>query len=272
MNQQQPQSAFGQLVAQAGGLPGAFGKHSTPGDTVDGTIDSVDIFQDRDYRTGDPLYWDDGKPRQKIQIVLNTDQRDPSIDNDTGKRAVYVKWWGQQRKNLLEAIRKANDTDLRPGGLFRATYTHQDEPRNPREDGEKQFGFDYRPPAPSSGVGFAAAQPEQPQAAPQQQTAPAQHYQQQAFAQPAQPPQQQPQQQPAAAAPSAPQAPAGDPWGTGAPVAPQTAAQPAVQAGVDPATADKVKALLGIGFDDAQITQTVGVDAATIAQVRASMS
>lgn len=84
----------------SGGVPSA--KFPTPGTTVSGSIDrKPEVQQQRDFDSGEPLYWDDGRPRQQLKVVLRTDQRDPEIEDDEGLRAVYCK------ANMLRAVRQA---------------------------------------------------------------------------------------------------------------------------------------------------------------------
>ena len=70
------------------------GKSWTPeeiGDKISGKIALVERRQQRDFTTGDPLNWDDGSPRLLTYIELQTDERDPEIEDDQGIRALYAK-------------------------------------------------------------------------------------------------------------------------------------------------------------------------------------
>jgi hypothetical protein len=110
-----------------GGAPSAFTKDSPVGATVTGTIVSTELRQITDFATQKPKTWDDGRPQMQVIITVQTDQRDPSIENDTGERRVFIKTWGAWKEALNKAIRdaggaKASDV-LKPGAAFTATFT-----------------------------------------------------------------------------------------------------------------------------------------------------
>ena len=70
------------------------GKSWTPeelGDKISGKIILVERRQQRDFTTGEGLNWDDGSPRLLTYIELQTDERDPEIEDDQGIRALYAK-------------------------------------------------------------------------------------------------------------------------------------------------------------------------------------
>ena len=160
-------SILGELISNAGGITGAFNKHSPIGAAVQGVIVSADVMQVNNYDTGKPEFWDDGSPQQQVRIVVDTQQIDPSIENDNGHRAIYIKWWGDQRKAFIDAIKAANDTDAHVGGMFRAQYTGtKPNEKNPRLNDLKLYSFAYQ--APVGGTGLDMGAPAQ-QAAPQQQ-------------------------------------------------------------------------------------------------------
>ena len=46
-----------------------------------------EVQPQREIDTGKPKYWEDGTPRQQIVVHLQTDQRDPDIEDDDGIRA-----------------------------------------------------------------------------------------------------------------------------------------------------------------------------------------
>ena len=284
-------SILGELISNAGGITGAFNKHSPIGAAVQGVIVSADVMQVNNYDTGKPEFWDDGSPQQQVRIVVDTQQIDPSIENDNGHRAIYIKWWGDQRKAFIDAIKAANDTDAHVGGMFRAQYTGtKPNEKNPRLNDLKLYSFAYQ--APVGGTGLDMGAPAQ-QAAPQQQyQAPAPVQQQYQAPAPAQQQYQQaaPAQQYQQPAPVQQQYQ--DPWSGGqtdaaqqalqqqlgaqpvqqqyqAPAPVQQQAAPAQQApaGEDPEA--KVRQLLALSFPDDQITAATGVPLERVAQIRA---
>ncbi len=97
-------------------------KFPTPGTTVTGVIcRPPEVQQQRDFTTGEPKFWDDGKPMQQLQVQLQTTEKDMSVPDDDGVRAVYVK--GQMQKAVREAVRKAGASGLEIGGTLTITYT-----------------------------------------------------------------------------------------------------------------------------------------------------
>ena len=105
-----------QAIKQAGsGARGA--KFAKIGQIIGGVVESAEIFQSRD-DDGVLETWDDGSPKNKVRIIVQTNL-DEGVDNDgredDGRRALYVKAWGEQWKTLREAIDTAGLDDIPPG-------------------------------------------------------------------------------------------------------------------------------------------------------------
>jgi hypothetical protein len=89
-----------------GSAPSA--KFSKIGDEIEGEI--VDVLAQQQQRSfkpdglGDLLYWDDGKPRMQLPVCIQTEQRDPAIEDDDGVRTVYLK--KALKKAVGEAMKK----------------------------------------------------------------------------------------------------------------------------------------------------------------------
>ncbi|MBO0596364.1 hypothetical protein I2485_01935 [Nesterenkonia sp. E16_7] len=223
-------------IAQTGGTPSAFTKETPAGTSVEGRVVSADIQQRRNYEDPNKLEtWDDGNPKQQVRIVVDTGQphQDPEWKGTT-ERAIYVKWWGEQKQALIGAVRAAGDTDVREGGWFKAAHTHDRPSDNPRLNDEKLFSYDYRQPSADAGLALGGGQ--------QVNTATGEVTGQQQPAQQAQ----QVAQQPAV----------------------QQQAQPAAQPQVDPAAVDKAKQMVGLGLDDMTIANATGIDATVVASLR----
>lgn len=157
--------ALADLIASGDTVTSAFSKESPIGSTITGTVISTDVRQTRNYETGDPETWADGNPRQQAVITLETTQRS-SVDDD-GHRAVYVKWWGEQRKALVAAVRAAGDVDVRVGGTFTATYYADGEQENKKLNPPKLYRYTYVPPSATAGLIAEAAPVEAPAPVPQ---------------------------------------------------------------------------------------------------------
>lgn len=84
------------------------------------------IMQQRDYTTGDPIvYPDSGQPAMQLVVHVQTDLRDPTIPDDDGVRALYIK--GQMRAALIEALKATGTKSPTTGGELYMRY-ERDEP------------------------------------------------------------------------------------------------------------------------------------------------
>lgn len=207
-------------------------KFETPGDSVTGTVQNVDVRQVRDFDTGKPTTWDDGRPQEQIVITLSTSLRDPEITDDDGTRSVYVKGWGDQLRAFRAAVKAAGGKP-EPGDTFTATFTGFGE-KGPRGGfPPKKYVYELRKASPLDGV-LAGQQPAAQQA-----------YAPQAY---------QPQ------APQAYQQPA-----------PQ-AYQPQAQSAAVTDTTEKARQLIALGLDDNTIANATGLDVTVIATIRANVA
>lgn len=198
------------------GSGAASAKFETIGTVVTGTIVKEPVVQQQtDITTGEPKYWSDGKPREQLQVILATQQRDPSDPSDDGHRALYVR--GELTKAVRAAIKASGAKGIEVGGTLAVTYTGNGQPPKPGFSGPKLFAVTYAPPLPQAANAFLGAdQPPAPQA-------PAPVYQ-------------------------APQQPQPDPWNSPAAQAPAFAQQapapaPAAPAGVSPEALAALQAL-----------------------------
>lgn len=186
-----------------GGAKSAFGRTDQIGRTCGGTVISATLQQarvmDRDGKpTSELRKWDNGDPVLQLVVIVQTSERDPNNPDDDGRRAIYVKTWGEDKKRVNEAAAAAGFTKLSeaftPGNQFWAKLASIDPSTAiPRKDYEYKFVR-----ASAAGIDQAMAQP-----------APAQQAPQQAYAAP----QGQPQGFGYGQAPAAPAQPAGQPFG-----------------------------------------------------------
>jgi hypothetical protein len=180
-------------VLMGGGGPKGW-KFEDPGTTRVGTVaEPPKAVQERDYDPnnpggGAPKVFPSGDPIMGVHVVVQTAERDPSIEKDDGRRTFYVE--GRYLKEAVrEAIRNAGAPGLEVGGQITVTFTHREDPMDKRS--RKYWTVQYVP------AGNAALMtPEQPaqQAAPAPAPTPA----------PAATPQPQPVQQAPQAAATAP--------------------------------------------------------------------
>jgi hypothetical protein len=150
-----------------GSVPSA--KFETHGDTVTGVItDTPEVRPQTDFDSGQPLFWDDGKPKMQLVVTLATDQRDPGNADDDGTRRVYVK--GKLQQAVAQAVRKAGAKGLEVGGTLTVTYVGDDEPKRKGMSGAKLYTAEYT--AAASAFLATGELPAQPQPAPAPAAAP----------------------------------------------------------------------------------------------------
>jgi hypothetical protein len=95
----------------------AFNGESKVGDSVTGFIESIKITQAWDSESRRPATWEDGRPQEVLNVVVETEGQ---------LRTVYIKTWGVQRKALATAVRNAGGRKvsdvLIEGSEFTAKY------------------------------------------------------------------------------------------------------------------------------------------------------
>lgn len=130
------------------------------GDAVTGVITEEPTRQQmRDYDDDSLLWLDEEKtqPREQVRVVLQTDQRDPAVEDDDGIRAVYLK--GQLRVATASAVRLARRKGLDVGGTLAITVTGTEpvvgKKGKPMND-KKLHSVRYTPPSASFSVEPAA--------------------------------------------------------------------------------------------------------------------
>ena len=66
-------------------------KFAAIGDTVKGKVIGGEKRQDTDLQ-GTPKTWDDGSPMLQLVVTLQTDERSNEIEDDDGRRRIYIKF------------------------------------------------------------------------------------------------------------------------------------------------------------------------------------
>jgi hypothetical protein len=134
-------------------------KFDQVGDAVVGRIVDLQSQQVRDFGTGNPKFYQDGRPVMEPVVILQVE--------DAGSRTLYC---GQGlRKAIGDAVRAVNFTrapgqqvpGIRKDGYLHVTYTGQDKPRRAGSQGAKVYQASYVPPG-SPPVGAAPAVPATP--------------------------------------------------------------------------------------------------------------
>lgn len=227
-------------------------KFEQPGTSISGIIENVTANQIRDFKSRQPKFFDDGQPQMQVLVTINTGVTDPMVEDDDGRRTVYIKGFGLQRHAWLQALHNAGlrkAAEVRPGDRFTATFTGFGEAK-PGMNAPKLFEYVIEHQSPAD---LAMNQPQQPG---MQQAQPAYPQQQYAPQQPMQTPNQGYQQPPV------------DPWNPPTQQQPQQRAQP-VQLGQPQQQADpmKVNQLKAVGKSPQEIAALLGVPVEAVTAV-----
>ncbi|MFQ7118234.1 MAG: hypothetical protein ACLRQ5_09055 [Bifidobacterium longum] len=228
-------------------------KFEQPGTSISGIIENVTANQIRDFKSRQPKFFDNGQPQMQVLVTINTGVTDPMVEDDDGRRTVYIKGFGLQRHAWLQALHNAGlrkAAEVRPGDRFTATFTGFGEAK-PGMNAPKLFEYVIEHQSPAD---LAMNQPQQPG---MQQAQPA--YPQQQYAP------QQPMQ-----APNQGYAPAPvDPWNPPAQQQPQQPAQPVQLGQPQQPQADpmKVNQLKAAGKSPQEIARLLGVPVEAVTAV-----
>lgn len=156
-HQQDPDSFL-----MGGGVPSA--SFHKLGDSCTGVVSEKPVLrQQTDMATNQPKTWDNGDPMMQLVVTLQTDQRDPQIEDDDGRRRIYVKF--NLKNAVADAVRKAKAKSLEVGGKLTVTYIKDGEATQRGFNPPKFYSATYSPPAsaflddnrPEPGVGSGPA-------------------------------------------------------------------------------------------------------------------
>ena len=225
-------------------------KFEQPGTSISGIIENVTANQIRDFKSRQPKFFDNGQPQMQVLVTINTGVTDPMVEDDDGRRTVYIKGFGLQRHAWLQALHNAGlrkAAEVRPGDRFTATFTGFGEAK-PGMNAPKLFEYVIEHQSPAD---LAMNQPQQPG---MQQAQPA--YPQQQYAP------QQPMQAPNQGYAPAPVDPWNPPTQAQQPVQPVQLGQPQQQA--DPMKVNQLKAL---GKSPQEIAALLGVPVEAVTAV-----
>lgn len=120
------------------------------GDYLSGVIVRRQMKQQTEYGSNEPQFWDDGKPKMQIAVVVQTPDQDDEDDN--GERGLYIKLPSQMAQAVREAVSAAGADGLEDGGVLSVKYTGtRKSPKNPKFT-QKIYEVGYRPPANSTSI------------------------------------------------------------------------------------------------------------------------
>ena len=110
------------------------------GDEMEGIVTTVHEPEEQtDFDTGQPI-----PGKLQIRIELQTDDRDPDVEGDDGKRTLYVKGW--MIGAIREALQKCGVDEPEEGGKLWVRYVGDGPSRRPGLQGPKQYEARYTKP------------------------------------------------------------------------------------------------------------------------------
>lgn len=138
------------LLAGGGSKSLSF-KDFNVGDSYEGTITALRTVQVRNYDDPTKLeFWDDGKPKLQIEVTLDTNYTDPSDDEDTGERRVFL--FGQKLTAAKEELKRKGLTKLEIGSGFKISLVGTKPAKNPRYNDVKLYGIELTAAKSNAGV------------------------------------------------------------------------------------------------------------------------
>ena len=138
------------------GAPGiSFKDPAMRGKWVAGTILNMEKIQQTDFQSKKPKFYDEEKTQPMWQIVftLQTDDRDPEIDNDDGIRSLYAK--GQMIGAIRTAIKETGHQGEVVGGKLGIVWYGEGEAKNGLNP-PKQYKAKFAPPSATDAVNDVA--------------------------------------------------------------------------------------------------------------------
>jgi hypothetical protein len=149
-------------VIGVGGAP--YAGFPTAGTTHRGKIVGDEVQQQTTLE-GEPKFWPDGRPMWMGVLTLQTDERDPQINNDDGQRRLFIK--GHMVQAIRDALKQAGADRLEHGGMIAVRYDRDGERKSPGMNPPKLYVAQYKPPSPVADLlGNGAASTSAPTAAP----------------------------------------------------------------------------------------------------------
>lgn len=138
-----------------GGPKSAFTKYDAPGTVRGGEILEYRYTQQTDMKTREKKFWKDGNPMMQLEVTVSTDQRDPQVQDDDGRRRLFVK--GEMTKAVRAAVEAATATMIAKGGTLLVQYTGDAPPAAVGLDGAKLYAAHYTAPPIGFGTVDSAA-------------------------------------------------------------------------------------------------------------------
>lgn len=117
------------------------------GDKVTGTLVDAEVAPVTS-PTGETQTDKNGNPKQQIIYTLQTDERDPEIEDDDGKRRVFAKWAIQKAISTCLSDAGLARVGLQEGGMLTITHTGTTKASQRGYSDIKLYEASYSPPPP----------------------------------------------------------------------------------------------------------------------------
>jgi len=121
-------------------IPSISFKDVKVGTAFTGTITDLRTVQVRSYDTGEPEFWDDGKPKLQIEVTLATSYLDASLEGDDGTRRVYL--FGQKLAAAKQEMKNKGFSKLEKGMKFTISFVGEKPASNKKYNNVKLYGIE----------------------------------------------------------------------------------------------------------------------------------
>lgn len=119
-------------------------------------ITEIEQTQKTDFDTGELEFWPDGNKKMQMVITGKADESLRTAEDDPDGpvlRRFYAPKPSAKLRALAEGIKAAGETEPKPGGKLRITYTHDGQlPTGKRGKPPKEYSVQYK--APSGNADF----------------------------------------------------------------------------------------------------------------------
>lgn len=125
------------------GIPSA--SFDAVGDKIVGTVVDVTVRQARDFVTGEPATWPNGKPKRQLVVTLQTDESSGELDD--GRRRLFA-LESAKPGSMLTAIQRAvrkSGAPLEVGGRLAVVFVGEEPPSQRGFNPRKLYEAAYTP-------------------------------------------------------------------------------------------------------------------------------
>lgn len=150
--------AFSDANALLSGPKQPIAKFEKIGDVVTGTLVDAEVAPVTD-PMGNVQYDKNNNPKQQVIYTLQTDERDPEIEDDDGQRRLFAKWAIQKAISTCLAEAGLAKAGLQEGGKLTITFSATQKASQRGYQDIKLYTAAYEPPPARSLPTAAAAHP-----------------------------------------------------------------------------------------------------------------